>query len=37
MISGEIDVPENKSDGITNLYIEKNIYIMIHKLRILFC
>lgn len=33
----EIDVPENKSDGITELYIEKGIYITIYKLPIIFC
>ena len=33
----EVDIPENKNESITNLYIEKGIHIMIHKLPILFC
>lgn len=33
----EIEVPENNSSGITELYIEKEIYITIYKLPILFC
>ena len=33
----EIEVPENKSSNITELYIEKGIYITIYKLPILFC
>ena len=33
----EIDVPENNSSNITELYIEKGIYITIYKLSILFC
>lgn len=33
----EIDIPENNNSNITELYIEKGIYINIYKLHILFC
>ena len=34
-ICSDLDVPENIKTGKTSLYVEKGIYIEIHKLRIL--